>query len=384
MKEKAFINKKNFSAMVLLAFCFTACSADHNIQQTTISEPTTIAEVSDTSTETTQESTSAAESMDMTVENTQENTASETNETFIEISTESEITKDNWQNPEEGLVFFVQPSISQRDEDSTVDDWECRDTEVLHDFHYDGEWNYSKELIFVFSNYTDEPVTIDSINIVSDAEDTPVKFNDGSLFLDINLTVQPQHKTDYVLRAEDFDYSACESGIYHAVANIGLEGYGRDFFINNSACTLFEPYVYAPTFLNEEQQQIFAQAHTTMRDWFWCITMMHPSYSEAHTPDDFMTMLKEVFTKEYAKELAAIYIDEDGNFQNTGGERGGDISYHSHCFIPVSADENKVEFKAVATYAHPDNPYKVRFVDKHFVMLRTENGWRVDRFDIWS
>ena len=378
-------------AIVLSMLCLTACSGGNDVQQTSVSETTTAVT---TSAETTANVVTEAVT---TTEITTEETVEETTET-------TETTEDSWRNPEDGLVFFVQPSICQRDEASRVDDWECRDTEVLRDFHYDGEWQYAKELIFVFSNYTDEPVTIDSINIVNDAEDKLVSFTDGSLFLDINLTVQPMHKTDYILRAEDFDYSACESGIYNAVANVGLEGYGRKFFINN--CELYtESYtsqsfysydeesrqrvpsvfnVYAPTFLTEEQQKIFAQADGVMSDWFWTSQSMPEEYSSTHTADDFMAMLYEVFTEKYANELAAEYIDENGNLQSVG-DRGSNIMYHDHYFVPVSADENKVEFKAVVIFAHIDNPYNLGFDDDfYYVMLNTENGWRVDRFDVWN
>ncbi len=347
---------KKFIAIALSMLCFTGCASDNDIQQTSVSETTTVAET-------------AAKTIAATESPIEENIVEE-------IQAETTFIQNEYANPEQGLVFFIQPSISQLDEASRVDNWECRDTEVLRDFHYDGEWQYAKELIFVFSNYTNEPVTIDSINIVNDAEDTLVSFTDGSLFLDINLTVQPMHKTDYILRAEDFDYSACESGIYNAVANVGLEGYGRKFFINNCE--------YAPTFLTEEQQEIFAKADGVMTDWFWTDTWIPPEYTDTHTTDDSLTMLYEVFTEEYANELAAEYIDENGNLRNIDRGRESDISYCDHCFLPVYSDENEVLFQNIVTHAHEDNPYFIWFETLNYRMVKTENGWRVDRFDLWN
>ena len=73
----------------------------------------------------------------------------------------------------------------------------------------------------------------------------------------------------------------------------------------------------------------------------------------------------------------------NGNFVDNGGDRGNNICYFDHCFVPVSADDNTVEFKAVVTYCHSDNPYELGFDDDfHYVMKNTENGWRVDRFDV--
>lgn len=391
------INKK-FTAIILAALCLTACGNTQTDSNDTNETTASLTEsASETTTATQQyEIITDEDGNDIVIDNSGE-AIEETIEGFETTAAEYDTG-----NPEEGLVYFVQPSITLYPRYYQLDDWECRDTEVLRSFHYDGEWNYCKELIYVFSNYTDEPVTVDSIQIFCGNE--PVSFTNGSDALDINFTVQPMHKTDYLLQSEDFDYSACESGIYRTVVNIGGEKLEREFYINN--CELYrakhssenwgsyddngnyvahEYDVFAPTFLNEEQQQIFAEAQGVMWDWFWCERYMPQDYIDKHTPDDFKQMLYGVFTKEYADELAAVYIDENGEFIPLDGARGSNITYFDHCFIPVSADENTVEFKAVVTYCHSDNPYELGFEDDfHYVMKNTENGWRVDRFDLWN
>ena len=377
---------KKYAAIILSALCLTACgNTSTTSDETVTSVPETTVETSETPTA---EITEETEITECEPEET-------TEETYDDYDTG---------NPEEGLVYLVQPSISQDSEKSSVDTWECRDGDVMRDYHYDGEWNYRKELIFAFSNYTDEPVTVDSIQIVRDSDGVPMSFADGSDTLNIDLTVEPLHKTDYLLKSEDFDYSSCESGIYRTVVNFGGEKSEFKFFIDN--CELYsekhkqENYggtdengnplvyeydVYAPTFLNDEQRHIFAQASGIMWDWFWAEHFMSQSYAETHTTDDFMEMLYGVFTKELTDELAKNYIGEDGEFLLEDGARGTDIFYFDHCFIPVSSDENTVEFKAVVISCHPDSPYDVSFNDDyHYVMKNTEDGWRVDRFDVWN
>lgn len=377
---------RKYAAIILSSLCLTACG-----NTSAVSEETTIG-------------TSESISAESTVE-TSETTAAETAEETEPEETFEETTDDyDTGNPEEGLVYFVQPSISQDSEKSSVDSWECRDGEVLRDFHYDGEWDYRKELIFAFSNYTDEPMTVDSIQIVRDSDGAPMNFADGSDTLNIDFTVEPLHKTDYLLKSADFDYSACESGIYRTVVNFGGEKSEFKFFIDNcglhsekrteEGCSgsdengtlvTYEYDVYAPTFLTDEQQHIFAQASGVMGTWFWADRYMPKVYAEAHTPEYFMEMLYGVFTKEFADELAKDYIGEDGEFILEGGGRGTDLLYFDHCFIPVSSDENTVEFKAVVISCHPDSPYDVSFNDDyHYVMKNTEDGWRVDRFDLWN
>lgn len=382
-KGDDFMVSKKFLLGVILgaALCLSSCYNDEN----EVTETTAL-----TTTAATEVTTTAA------------TTVSEITEPF-ETVTESEAVEH-----EQGLVFFVQPIIEQYDEydEWNLSGWQPRDTDVMHGCHYDGEWKYRKKLIFVFSNYTDEPVTVDSIQIIRETDSEPVSFADGSDTLNIDFTVQPEHKTDYLLQAEDFNYSACESGVYVAVVKSNLDYYRMEFFIDNSE--LYEeqhtaenrfridpdteqaiPYeypVYAPMFLNEEQRHIFAQAHGLMGDYFWDEHGMSQSYADTHTADDFMAALYEVFTKEYAERLVDEYgyIDENGELTVIEGGRGSDITYMGHCYLPVSSDEDQVSFKAVVIHAHGDDPYKVWFDEREYHMVNTENGWRVFHFEIWN
>lgn len=384
------IKKILLGALFSVTLCMTACSDGNSYNTDTVSE--TAAAVSTEASET---------------EQTAEITAEATVPQDIAADV-SEDTSYDTGNPETGLVYFIQPIIKQYDEydDWNLADWECRDTEVLRDWHYDGEWKYRKELVFVFSNYTDEPVTVDSIQILRESDEAFVSFADGSNVLDIDFTVQPGHKTDYLLQTEDFDYSACESGIYNAIVNVGLEGYGREFFIDNSE--LYEETVEAcfirnaddvpenqwgkeytgtaPMFLNEEQQAVFAKAHARMSEFFWCDSYLPEDYAKTHFADDFIGLLTDVFTEDYAQQLSqGLYINEDGTLRIFGGgSRGSNIFYCGHCFLPVSSDDEQVTFKATVICCHGDNPYEVWFEDIDYHMVNTENGWRVDRFDLWN
>ncbi|MCI9409073.1 MAG: hypothetical protein HFJ89_04585 [Oscillospiraceae bacterium] len=376
-------NSKNIllSAVLAAALCFFVCSEQNAEQTETI--PDIVTTLSETTIITGNE-----------IESEAEDGLSESPAANAEDVTKTEDY--GMRNSEMGFVYFIQPMIEQYDEydEWNLAVWECRDTDVLRGCHYNGEWKYRKELIFVFSNYTDKPVTVDSIQIIRESDGALMSFADGSNVLDIDFTVQPGHKTDYLLRAEDFDYSACESGIYNAIVNVGLEGYGREFFINNSE--LYEETVpllwyrteqigIAPTFLTEEQKMFFAKAHVRMSEFFWCDSCLSAWYAEKHTADEFIEMFTDVFTEDYAWSLArSRYIDENGSLRESLGGRGIDMSYYGHCFFPGSSDDEQVTFKAVVTYCHSDNPYEVWFEEKDYHMVNTENGWRVDKFSLWN
>lgn len=365
--------KKIFAAALLsLSVLFTACSGNDTSETKTETEM-----ASETKTETVKKTETESESI------------SETESTVNDVEVP-------WKIPETGLVYFIQPVIKQYDEydDWHLEDWECRDTDVKHEYHYDDEWKYTKELVFVFSNYTDEPITVESIQINKDDGEV-MKFANGESVLDIDLTVQPMHKTDYLLKAEDFDYSACESGIYHTVANVGLEGYGGTFFINNSELhretveAVFDrdrSYTgIAPDFLTEEQQAVFAKACARKQEFFWCDGYLPADYAETHTADDFIGLFTDVFTEDFVRQRAqGSYIDGEGNLIAVDSGKGSNIFYVDHCFFPVSSDEKQVTFKAVVTLCHSDNPYNVSFEEKNYHMVNTENGWRVDLFEEWN
>ncbi|MDE5993400.1 MAG: hypothetical protein K2G87_10180 [Oscillospiraceae bacterium] len=375
------LNKKFLPGIILsMAVCFSACSNENAEVTETSSESVTLAETMSAESE----SRSAAEpvSEPETPDTNQEDVTEATNENDTE-------------NSETGLMYYIQPVIEQYDEYDrwSLAEWECSDTEVMHGYHYGDEWKYRKELIFVFSNFTDEPVTIDSIQILRESDGTLASFADGSDTLDIDFTVQPMHRTDYILKAEDFDYSSCESGIYNAVVNVGLEGYGREFFIDNEETYTeinkdpvygFEDQYEVPAFLSEEQREAFSKAYIIMSDWFWLEENYALKYDDI---EEFIDVLSEGLTYDYAmKRALGTYIDENGEFiiKESYGSRGMDMSYYGHCFLPVSADDEQVTFKAIVTHAHSDFPYDIRFEEKDYHMVNPENGWRVDRFDIWN
>ena len=167
------MNKRKYAAIILSALCLTACgnkSVDE--QKTTTVESTLISE----------ETTTKASSAEITVDEENEIVILP-DEEAIEEPYEPEETVPTYDtgNPEEGLVYFVQPSIMLYPRYKVLDEWECRDGEVMgdYDYHYYGEWKYSKELIFVFSNFSSEPMTVDSIQIVRDSDETPMTFTNG-------------------------------------------------------------------------------------------------------------------------------------------------------------------------------------------------------------
>lgn len=225
--------------------------------------------------------------------------------------------------PEEGFNFYVPPSIVAN---SLEDDWVCRDREVGFDYP-NSEWSYFKGLICVFSNCTDKVQTAETAQLfrIYDGE-IPILFKNGVDTLEVNFEVQPQHKTDFLITHDMLDYSVLEAGIYKIVFTSGEEKLEQQFSVYENS---------SPVFLTEEQLEIFNDEHES-------------TYRQM------------------------VYND-----------RGFDISHFDDSFLPVYSSDDEVVFQNIVTHAHEDNPYFVWFETLNYRMVKTDDGWRFDNFQIW-
>lgn len=274
--------------------------------------------------------------------------------------------------PEEGFNFYVPPSIVAN---SLEDDWVCRDREVGYDYP-NSEWSYFKGLICVFSNCTDKVQTAETAQLfrIYDGE-IPILFRNGTDTLEVNFEVQPQHKTDFLITHDMLDYSTLESGIYKVVFTCGDEKLEQRFSVSGSS---------TPDFLTDEQLDIYTKAFEITDGYFGCSTYLSEEMIANTTTEEFLARICEGYTYNYAvKKCTGKYLDENGNLKPTASDRGGDISYFGRFFLPVYLSENEVLFQNIVTHAHEDNPYFIWFETLNYRMVKTDDGWRFDNFQIW-
>ncbi len=232
--------------------------------------------------------------------------------------------------------FYVQPLISQYElvddfwteiknppfgvPDLTKKEW---DSNSAADYP-DDVWSCIDEPIFVFTNYSETAVTAESIQIIETAGNTPVTFADGGDTLEINLDIPAESMETFLLEKNIFDCSGYRSGVYKAVVSFDEDSMERLFFIDNESTD----------FLTDEQKDILS-------------------------------------------ETAARQTEE------ISYGRGVDITVYHCCFLPVFSDGNEVRFENIVTHVHKDDPCRVWFETLDYRMIKTEDGWEFDSFQLW-
>lgn len=173
-----------------------------------------------------------------------------------------------------------------------------------------------------------------------------------------------------------------------------------------------------PSFLSSDLQQSFADAYSIQQNIDFRTSPFleyseseedtvrigdHENYtsyckvtnSQIRTLDDVETYLRQYFTDDYIDNyhLMDYFIEQDNYVYVYYMPRGGNVYYMGHTFYLDSQSDEKVTFHADAYYQvddgaadmfnggyvynqEPSTDYTVE--RKDFVLVKTENGWRID------
>lgn len=322
---------------------------------------------------------SSVRSLGVTVEDFEDYSSAEVNMLMKAAGSKSvgyQLDHSDWDYnnlPAEGLAFYTSFDIIPG---YPEDKWEC-ETKEASPYYSDRLWGHCGSLVCRFSNFDEKDRTASSVSIFNDAL-TPMTFADGGTEHEIDFTVHANETSDFDINEEIFDFGGCEAGIYKVVFDFDGEKYEQMFFI--------EPH-YSTTgfdFLTDEQNEIFQKAYEITDRYFGCSTYLPQEYADNHTTEEFLSNLYGGYTREYAySKSSGTYIDKDGNLKAAFGDRGGDISVQGEFFTPIFSDENEVIFKITVINGHEDDPYHVWFTEENFHMVKTDEGWRFDEFNLW-
>ncbi|MGN1409020.1 MAG: hypothetical protein ACI4XJ_02465 [Eubacteriales bacterium] len=189
-----------------------------------------------------------------------------------------------------------------------------------------------------------------------------------------------------------------------------------------------------PDFLDEEQKELYLRAKTIyplfigleepdnfpLSDGRWFVKRnyesiegekiggKYPLYTAAEGRYEdygsFIDMIHTVFTDEYAEVLAAEYINVDGRTYYPSASKGGNTSYvpnlYPDTFNLTDKTDELIEFEVTGHYIFEIRGTGFTYTDDEVYtisapirMVRTENGWRFDLFnmaadlfdeDIWN
>lgn len=277
---------------------------------------------------------------------------------------------DYTKTPTEGVAVFANLLVNKN---AVKKQWDCQ---VSGAQAYPETWNYHGSLVCTFTNFTEEAQTVNSVQIFRDekGKTEAMSFADGSTSHNLDFDIDPDTNSDLDITEDIFHFSECETGIYKVVFDVNGERLEQQFFIFNGD----------ENFLTEEQQEAFDKAYEITERYFGCSTYLPQEYADEHTAEEFLENMYEGYTREYAySKSLGNYIDSDGKLIAISGDRGGDISVQENFFVPIYADENEVLFKTFVVHGHEDYPYYIWFEEMNFHMVKTDEGWRFDKFDIW-
>ncbi|MDE6593080.1 MAG: hypothetical protein K2K57_08465 [Oscillospiraceae bacterium] len=266
-------------------------------------------------------------------------------------------------------VFFFTNLFVDTEAAADWEDWDCRSN--AHQI-----WKYHGSLINSFSNYTEEMQQINSVEILKNVKGTytPIPFADGSLVYEIDFALGAGESSDFEITEEMFPFSKCKPGVYKIVFNSDSQRFEQPFAICSSDIS----------FLTDEQQELLDKGCEITAQYFGCSTYMSQEYADTHTAEEFLENLYPAYTREYAySKSLGTYIDKNGKLQAAFGDRGGDISVWDHFFMSLYSDEKEVLFKNFVIHGHTDDPYFIWFEEFTYHMVKTDEGWRFDKFQLW-
>ncbi len=276
--------------------------------------------------------------------------------------------------PTEGLVFYPNLYINGS---AGGESFDSAAGELNNNYVYDS-WRHTNELVNVFSNFTDETQTVNTVKIYRDngGKLAEIPFADGNTSFNADIEIEPETEYHFIIPKDIFPYDKCETGVYKIEFETSYGTLSSNFFIDNTN---------DKDFLTDEQKEIFDKAYEITNLYFGCESYLPKEYVAEHTAEEFLAPIREAYTDDIAISLSREcgYIDENGELAVTDGSRGSDLTYQYVCFEPIYSDDDEIIFKSIIIHGHEDYPYFTWYEENNFHMVKTEKGWRFDIFQLW-
>ena len=134
--------------------------------------------------------------------------------------------------------------------------------------------------------------------------------------------------------------------------------------------------------LTPQKREVFEKALRYMQNDFSVSHQLSEEYAASHTADEFTDSFTDAFTYDYAKELTAPFLDENGSLKAISYDRGGDITLAGSCFETIQAYEGTYVI-CYSIHYHPDIMQRAQ-AETTVVKIVPENSVpRVSYFGIW-
>ena len=134
--------------------------------------------------------------------------------------------------------------------------------------------------------------------------------------------------------------------------------------------------------LTPQKRAVFEKALKYMQNDLSVSNQLSEEYAASHTADEFTESFTDAFTYDYAKELAAPFIDENGRLKVISSDRVSDITLAGNCFETIQAYEGTYVI-CYSIHYDPDIMQPAR-LEASVIKIVPENSVpRVSYFGIW-
>lgn len=237
-----------------------------------------------------------------------------------------------------------------------------------------------------FCNPTDTEIYLHDFSVYSSDGNFISWGESGNSFITIDETIPPKGEYCFEFSPDDLllDRQKSLYGLYELRFYYSTD---PDEDLNEWDCTQSYMIINSSESkgldrLTPQKRAVFEKALKYMQNDLSVSNQLSEEYAASHTADEFTESFTDAFTYDYAKELAAPFIDENGRLKVISSDRVSDITLAGNCFETIQAYEGTYVI-CYSIHYDPDIMQPAR-LEASVIKIVPENSVpRVSYFGIW-
>lgn len=237
-----------------------------------------------------------------------------------------------------------------------------------------------------FCNPTDTEIYLHDFSVYSSDGNFISWGESGNSFITIDETVPPKGEYCFEFSPDDLLLDR-QKGLYGLYELRFYYSTDPDEDLNEWDCTQSYMIINSSESkgldrLTPQKRAVFEKALKYMQNDLSVSNQLSEEYAASHTADEFTESFTDAFTYDYAKELAAPFIDENGRLKVISSDRVSDITLAGNCFETIQAYEGTYVI-CYSIHYDPDIMQPAR-LEASVIKIVPENSVpRVSYFGIW-
>ena len=237
-----------------------------------------------------------------------------------------------------------------------------------------------------FCNPTDTEIYLHDFSVYSSDGNFISWGESGNSFITIDETIPPKGEYCFEFSPDDLLLDR-QKGLYGLYELRFYYSTDPDEDLNEWDCTQSYMIINSSESkgldrLTPQKRAVFEKALKYMQNDLSVSNQLSEEYAASHTADEFTESFTDAFTYDYAKELAAPFIDENGRLKVISSDRVSDITLAGNCFETIQAYEGTYVI-CYSIHYDPDIMQRAQ-AETTVVKIVPENSVpRVSYFGIW-